>query len=146
MFFPFFSEQRCSFYNITHRCFEDVLVFSQCICQLSCGLYWGEELSQSRDNLIGQTSVQDESSIFFAKSEFCQHLGVLNHRAFQCFWLPRTPKYVTLDHKTSHKGHLFKIEIYSLSKRWINKLWLQLTPAVWLVISLSLVYIIMCTL
>ncbi len=29
--------------------------------------------------------------------------------------------YVTLDHKTSHKGQ-FEIEIYTLSESWINKL------------------------
>ncbi len=33
-------------------------------------------------------------------------------------------KYVTLtlDHKSSHKGIFFEIEIYTLSKSWINKL------------------------
>ncbi len=30
-------------------------------------------------------------------------------------------KYVTLDHKTSHKGKFFEIEIYTSSVRWINK-------------------------
>ncbi len=30
-------------------------------------------------------------------------------------------KYVTLDHKTSHKGTFFEIEIYTSSVRWINK-------------------------
>ncbi len=28
--------------------------------------------------------------------------------------------YVTLDHKTSHKGQFFKIEIYTSSETWIN--------------------------
>ncbi len=27
-----------------------------------------------------------------------------------------------MDHKTSHKGQLFKIEIYKSSESWINKL------------------------
>ncbi len=31
-------------------------------------------------------------------------------------------KYVTLDHKTNHKGQFSKIEIYTLSESWINKL------------------------
>ncbi len=30
--------------------------------------------------------------------------------------------YVTLDHKTSHKGQFFEMEIYTSSERWINKL------------------------
>ncbi len=30
--------------------------------------------------------------------------------------------YVTLDHKTSHKGQFFKIENYTSSESWINKL------------------------
>ncbi len=30
--------------------------------------------------------------------------------------------YVTLDHKTSHEGQFFKIEIYTSSESWINKL------------------------
>ncbi len=30
--------------------------------------------------------------------------------------------YVTLDHKTSHKGQFFKIEIYTSSESGINKL------------------------
>ncbi len=30
--------------------------------------------------------------------------------------------YVTQDHKTSHKGQFFKIEIYTSPKSWINKL------------------------
>ncbi len=30
--------------------------------------------------------------------------------------------YVTLDHKTSHKGLFFEIEIYASSESWINKL------------------------
>ncbi len=30
--------------------------------------------------------------------------------------------YVTMDHKTSHKGQFFEIEIYTSSKRRINKL------------------------
>ncbi len=29
---------------------------------------------------------------------------------------------VTLDHKTSHKGQFFEIEIYTSSESWINKL------------------------
>ncbi len=29
---------------------------------------------------------------------------------------------MTLDHKTSHKGQFFKIEIYTSSESWINKL------------------------
>ncbi len=31
-------------------------------------------------------------------------------------------KYVTLDHKTSHKVQFFEIEIYTSSESWINKL------------------------
>ncbi len=31
-------------------------------------------------------------------------------------------QFVTLDHKTSHKGQFFEIEIYSWSESWINKL------------------------
>ncbi len=31
-------------------------------------------------------------------------------------------KYVTLDHKTSHKGQFFEIEIYTSSESWINAL------------------------
>ncbi len=31
-------------------------------------------------------------------------------------------KYVTLDHKTSHKGQFFKIEIYATSESWINNI------------------------
>ncbi len=30
--------------------------------------------------------------------------------------------YVTLDHKTSHKGQFFEIVIYKSSESWINKL------------------------
>ncbi len=30
--------------------------------------------------------------------------------------------YVILDHKTSHKGKFFEIEIYTSSESWINKL------------------------
>ncbi len=30
--------------------------------------------------------------------------------------------YVTLDHKTSHKGQFLDIEIYTSSESWINKL------------------------
>ncbi len=30
--------------------------------------------------------------------------------------------YVTLDHKTSHKGQFFEFEIYTSSESWINKL------------------------
>ncbi len=30
--------------------------------------------------------------------------------------------FVTLDHKTSHKGQFFKIEMYTSSESWINKL------------------------
>ncbi len=30
--------------------------------------------------------------------------------------------FVTLDHKTSNKGHFSEIEIYKLSESWINKL------------------------
>ncbi len=30
--------------------------------------------------------------------------------------------YVTLDHKTSHKGQFFEIEIYTSYESWINKL------------------------
>ncbi len=29
---------------------------------------------------------------------------------------------MTLDHKTSHKGQFFEIEIYTSSESWINKL------------------------
>ncbi len=30
--------------------------------------------------------------------------------------------FVTLEHKTSHKGHFFDIKIYTSSESWINKL------------------------
>ncbi len=30
--------------------------------------------------------------------------------------------FVTVEHKTSHKGQFFKIEIYTSSQIWINKL------------------------
>ncbi len=30
--------------------------------------------------------------------------------------------YVTLEHKTSHKGQFFKIEMYASSESWINNL------------------------
>ncbi len=30
--------------------------------------------------------------------------------------------YVTMDHKTSHKGQFFEFEIYTSSESWINKL------------------------
>ncbi len=36
--------------------------------------------------------------------------------------LPVHYLYVTLHHKTSHKGQFFEIEIYTSSERWINKL------------------------
>ncbi len=29
--------------------------------------------------------------------------------------------YVTLDHKTNHKGQVFEIEIYTSSESWLNK-------------------------
>ncbi len=29
--------------------------------------------------------------------------------------------YVTMDHKTSHKGQFFEIEIYASSESWINR-------------------------
>ncbi len=32
--------------------------------------------------------------------------------------------YVTLDHKTNHKGQSYEIEIYTSSESWINKLFL----------------------
>ncbi len=38
-------------------------------------------------------------------------------------------RYVTLDHKTSHKGKFSKIEIYTSSESWIN----QLSIGVWFV-------------
>ncbi len=31
-------------------------------------------------------------------------------------------KYVTMDHKTSHKGTFFEFEIYTSSESWINNL------------------------
>ncbi len=40
------------------------------------------------------------------------------HLSFVCVCLI---KYVTLDHKTSHKGPFFKIEVY-ITSSWINKL------------------------
>ncbi len=36
--------------------------------------------------------------------------------------MERSSLYVTLDHKTSHKGPFFEIEIYGSSESWINKL------------------------
>ncbi len=38
--------------------------------------------------------------------------------------------YVTRDHKTSHKGQFYEIEIYTSSESWINKLPIE----VWFVI------------
>ncbi len=38
---------------------------------------------------------------------------------------------VTLDHKTSHKSQFFKIEIYTSSESWINKLSID----VWLLLG-----------
>ncbi len=35
----------------------------------------------------------------------------------------RESSYVTLDHKTSHEGQLFQIEIYTSSESWINKMY-----------------------
>ncbi len=32
---------------------------------------------------------------------------------------------MTLDHKTSHKGTFFEIEIYTSSESWINKLYID---------------------
>ncbi len=34
----------------------------------------------------------------------------------------QTYTYVTLDHKTSHMGQFFEIEMYASSGSWINKL------------------------
>ncbi len=33
--------------------------------------------------------------------------------------------FVTLDHKISHKGQFFEIEIYTSSESWINKLFID---------------------
>ncbi len=38
------------------------------------------------------------------------------------FWIISLESFVTLDHKTSHKGQFFEIEIYTSSERCINKL------------------------
>ncbi len=35
---------------------------------------------------------------------------------------PPTFTYVTLDHKTSHKGQFFEIEMYASSESWINNI------------------------
>ncbi len=37
------------------------------------------------------------------------------------FYSSKNPekKYVTVDHKTSHKGQLFEIEMYTTSESWI---------------------------
>ncbi len=40
--------------------------------------------------------------------------------------------FVTLDHKTSHKGQFFKIEIYTSSESWINKLSIDVLNNIWL--------------
>ncbi len=40
---------------------------------------------------------------------------------------------VTPDHKTSHKGQFFEIEIYTSSESWINKLSID----VWFVYKIS---------
>ncbi len=37
-------------------------------------------------------------------------------------WMNILLLYVTLDHKISHKGPFFEIEIYTSSESWINKL------------------------
>ncbi len=34
--------------------------------------------------------------------------------------IERQKLYVTLDHKTSHKGHFFEIEFHTSSESWIN--------------------------
>ncbi len=34
---------------------------------------------------------------------------------------------MTQDHKTSHKGQFFEIEIYTSSKSWINKISIDVT-------------------
>ncbi len=39
-------------------------------------------------------------------------------------WTSILKAYVTLDHKTSHKGKFFEIEIYTSSESWINKLFI----------------------
>ncbi len=36
--------------------------------------------------------------------------------------LPAQVTYVTLEHKTSHKGLFYKIEIYASSESWINNI------------------------
>ncbi len=48
-------------------------------------------------------------------------------------WQLRGSKYVTLDHKTSHKGQFFEIGIYTSSESWINKLYID----VWFVMLLN---------
>ncbi len=40
----------------------------------------------------------------------------------KCFFFFLMFLYVTLDHKTSHKGQFFEILIYTASESWINKL------------------------
>ncbi len=41
--------------------------------------------------------------------------------------------FVTLDHKTSHKGTFFEIEIYTSSESCINKLYKKASIDVWFV-------------
>ncbi len=37
-------------------------------------------------------------------------------------WYINISTYVTLDHKSSHKGQIFEIEIYTSSESWIDNI------------------------
>ncbi len=41
-------------------------------------------------------------------------------KLLNCCWCKCGQPYVTLEHKTSHKGPFFEIEIYTSSESWIN--------------------------
>ncbi len=66
---------------------------------------------QSRDrleDLEGKTSIEP------------QHKPVSNPQIFRSPLKRIKQRYVTLEHKTSHKGPFLEVEIYASSKRWIN--------------------------
>ncbi len=68
---------------------------------------------QSRDrleDLEGKTSIEP------------QHKPVSNPQIFRSPLKRIKQRYVTLEHKTSHKGPFLEVEIYASSKRWINNI------------------------
>ncbi len=61
---------------------------------------------------------QSPSTLHNRKRMSHDHSCRYNHRYVQVDAL----LFVTLDHKTSHKGQFFEIEIYRSSESWMNKL------------------------